>query len=203
MESCAEESSAHFQSCLKEWVTHTTYENYNRGIWSSTIENHFMEIYFRKGSDYTIERKKKWLFYKPKSDWIYFGLLSPMNWIMGAHISGTLAFLCSNNNRHSEAAEPRDEELQTWLMLGILDRHHLRLLHEVDSEKSGRIYDDNLCKLTRCLVTEYANIYICFFFLNPEEGNKKNNSSAAEIAIRELITFSYFIPGQDSRFSFP
>lgn len=125
-----------------------------------------------------------------------------MNWIMGAHISGTLAFLCSNNNRHSEAAEPRDEVLQTWLMLGILDRHHLRLLHEVDSEKSGPIYDDNLCKLTRCLVTEYATIYM-LFFLNPEEGNKKNNSSAAEIAIRELITFSYFIPEQDSRFSFP
>lgn len=41
------------------------------------------------------------------------------------------------------------------------------------------------------------------FFLNPEEENKKNNSSAAEIAIRELITFSYFIPEQDSRFSFP
>lgn len=161
MESCAEESSAHFQSCLKEWVTHTTYENYNRGIWSSTIENHFTS---ERVQIIQYKDKKKWLFYKPKSDWIYFGLLSPMNWIMGAHISGTLAFLCSNNNRHSEAAEPRDEVLQTWLMLGILDRHHLRLLHEVDSEKSGPIYDDNLCKLTRCLVTEYATIYICFFF---------------------------------------
>lgn len=199
MESCAEESSAHFQSCLKEWVTHTTNENYNRGIWSSTIENHFTS---ERVQIIQYKDKKKWLFYKPKSDWIYFGLLSPMNWIMGAHISGTLAFLCSNNNRHSEAAEPRDEVLQTWLMLGILDRHHLRLLHEVDSEKSGPIYDDNLCKLTRCLVTEYATIYM-LFFLNPEEGNKKNNSSAAEIAIRELITFSYFIPEQDSRFSFP